>query len=291
AVQRELLARRDEVVRPRDGDDLRFVLAAVRLPEEGVRVLDAPLAGGLFRLDVEVQVRPAAAAPLLAEHPDLLARLDALVRPDGLVYGFQVGVAVVPPVRVEDVDVVVVPARLVERGVGVFRHGLAARGDDQPVAGGNHVHHPLAAADVVAGVVVDGRLYRGPVAAVDVGRLVADLGRPGEPALPGRVDERARPQPRRLLRPEPQPRVLVEAPRVLEPVVVPIKTLCRRAIDLSPSDRYRESVVAGRQGGRAAVDFDLHLRQPQGPAQRVARLLHVEQPNLRPGPVGEPYLV
>src|SRR5262249_21131642 len=67
AVQRDLFADRDQVVRPRDGDDLGPVLALVSLPEERVSVLDAPLAGGLLGLDVEMEVRPAAAAPLLAQ--------------------------------------------------------------------------------------------------------------------------------------------------------------------------------------------------------------------------------
>src|SRR5262249_34606677 len=90
AVQRDLFARRDQVVWSRHGDDFWPVLAEVSLPEERVSVLDAPLAGGLLCLDVEVQVRPAAAAPLLAQHADLLPRLDALSWLDRLVDGFQV---------------------------------------------------------------------------------------------------------------------------------------------------------------------------------------------------------
>ena len=277
-------------MRPRDRDDLRFVLALVRFPQERVGVLDAPLAGGLPGLDVEVQMRPAAAAPLLAEHADLLPRLDASPRLHALVDRFQVGVTDVPAVRVEDVDVVVIATRLVERGVAVFGTRLAARRNDQPVARRDHVHHPLAAADVIAGVVVDGAFQRGQVAAIDVGRLVADLRRAGEPALPGRVDERARFHPGGLGRPQPQPRVLVEAPGVLERVVIRVKALGRGAIDLHAPDRNGQPVVARGEGGRAAIDFDGHVRAAKGLAQRVARLLDFEQLDRRLAAVGEPHL-
>src|SRR5262249_51579493 len=150
------------------------------------------------------------------EHADLLPGLDASPGADGRVNRFEMRVADVPAVSVEDVNVVVIAARLVERGVAVLWHGLAARRHDQPVARGDHVHHPLAAADVVTGMVIDRPPGWRPVAAIDVRGFVANLGRAGEPALPGRVDERARLHPRGLLRPQAQPHLLVEAPGVLE---------------------------------------------------------------------------
>src|SRR5262245_50341051 len=73
---------------------------------------------------VEVEVRPAAATALFPKDADLLAHPDALARPHGWVDGLQMGVAIVPAVGVEDVDVVVVAARLVERGVAMLGHGL-----------------------------------------------------------------------------------------------------------------------------------------------------------------------
>src|SRR5262249_14710448 len=103
-------------VRAGDSNHLRLVLALVRLPKEGVRILDAPPAGRLPGLDVEVQVGPPTAAAFLAENADLLPRLDARAGLDGVGDRFQVRVAVVPAVGVENVDVVVIAARLVERG-------------------------------------------------------------------------------------------------------------------------------------------------------------------------------
>src|SRR5262249_44756460 len=64
AVQGDLLARRDQVVGPGQGNELRPVLPLIGLPEERIRALNSPLAGGLFCLDVEMEVRPAAATAL-----------------------------------------------------------------------------------------------------------------------------------------------------------------------------------------------------------------------------------
>src|SRR5262249_10335479 len=203
AVQRDLLAYRDQMVGSRNGDKLRFVLSTVGLPEEGICILDTPLAGGLFGLDVEVEMRPAAAAALFPQHTDRLSSFHALAWLDGLLDGFQVGVAIEPAVRVEDVDIVVIPPRLVERGLAILRHGLAACRNDQPVAGGDDFHYPLAATDVIAGVIVDGAFGRRPISPIDVGRLIADLGRPCKPALPGGIAERPRFHPGRLFRPQP----------------------------------------------------------------------------------------
>src|SRR5262249_30327422 len=116
AVQDHLLAGPDQMVRPRDGDDPRPVLAPVGLPEEGVSLLDAPLAGRVPALDVEVEVRPAAARALLAEDADLLAHPDPLAGADRRVDRLEVRVAVEPSLGVEDVDVVVIAA-LVEGDV------------------------------------------------------------------------------------------------------------------------------------------------------------------------------
>src|SRR5262249_28078684 len=84
AADRYLLASRDQEVRAGDSNHLRLVLALVRLPKEGVRILDAPPAGRLPGLDVEVQVGPPTAAAFLAENADLLPRLDARAGLDGV---------------------------------------------------------------------------------------------------------------------------------------------------------------------------------------------------------------
>ena len=272
-------------MRPRHGDDLRFVLAPVGLPEEGVGLLDAPLAGRLPALDVEVEVRPAAARALLAEHADLLARPDPPPRADRRVDRLQVGVAVEPPVGVEDVDVVVIAA-LVEGDVGILGQRLPARRDDEAVARRDDLHQALAAADIQAGVVVDRPAGRG-VAAVDERGLVGHLRRAGEPALLDRVDERPRRRPGRALGPEPQPRVLVKAPGVLEGIAILVIAPGHRAIDLHAADGHRQAIVGGDQRRGLAVDLDYHAGLADGRAHAVPLLLHVEQLDSGPGPVGE----
>jgi hypothetical protein len=230
-----------------------------------------------------VEVGPTAATAFFPKYADPLSQLDALAWLDGRVDGFQVRVAAVPAVPVEDVDVVVVAARLVERSIAVLGHGLATRRDDQPIAGRYHLDHSLAAANVVAGVVIDRPARRETVAAVNVGRLVAHLRRAGEPALLGGIDEGAGSHPGRACRPEAEAGVLIQAPRVLERVAVAVVAARHRAIDLYAPDRHRQPIVAGRQRRRGAVDLDRHARQPNGRAHRVAGFFKLKQldPGLR----------
>ena len=75
-IQGHGLAAMDEVMRPGGGDDLRFVLALISVPEEGIAFLGAPCAGGLPALDLEMQMRPATAAALLAQQAEGLGELD-----------------------------------------------------------------------------------------------------------------------------------------------------------------------------------------------------------------------
>src|SRR5262249_29397156 len=82
AVQHHLFPYRGEVVRPRSRHELRRVFPLVGLPEEGVSLQDTPFARRLPALDVKMEMRPAAAAPLLAEYAQLLSHLDPLPRAD-----------------------------------------------------------------------------------------------------------------------------------------------------------------------------------------------------------------
>ena len=54
-------------MRPGDGDQLRLPLSQVRFPQERVAVDDAPFARRLSAADIEMQVRPAAAAAFFAQ--------------------------------------------------------------------------------------------------------------------------------------------------------------------------------------------------------------------------------
>src|SRR4029453_4830904 len=96
AVEHRRLTGSEQVVRPRDGNQRWPVLLLICLPDECVPVHDAPLAGGLFGLDVEVQVGPPAAAALFAEDADPLAALHALAGTDRLVDRLEVHVSVEP---------------------------------------------------------------------------------------------------------------------------------------------------------------------------------------------------
>src|SRR5207245_1177946 len=75
AIQSYLVSLPGDAVRPRHGENLWFVLAEVGFPEERVAVLDAPPAGGLHALDVEVKVGVTAAATFLAQQSDPLSHL------------------------------------------------------------------------------------------------------------------------------------------------------------------------------------------------------------------------
>src|SRR5262245_23269811 len=62
AVEDDLLAQRNEMMRPGDGDQFWLPLLKIGFPEKRVAIDDAPFARRLLAADVEVQMRPAAAA-------------------------------------------------------------------------------------------------------------------------------------------------------------------------------------------------------------------------------------
>ena len=64
-------------MRPSDGDQVRFVLPQICFPQNGETFLRAPFAGRLAALDLEVQMRPAAAAAFLAQQADASADASA----------------------------------------------------------------------------------------------------------------------------------------------------------------------------------------------------------------------
>ncbi len=73
------------MMRPRHSNDVRIMFVNICFPKKKVGILDAPFAGGLERLDVEMQMRPAAAASFLSEDADLLASFDLFARLNGIV--------------------------------------------------------------------------------------------------------------------------------------------------------------------------------------------------------------
>src|SRR5437762_8030765 len=100
-------------MRPRDRQQFRVMLLFIGLPQESVAVEDSPFAGRLPALDVEMQMRPAPARAFLAKQTDLLSHPDLFTRTDRWLDGFEMGVAIIPGVRVENIDVVVIPVRFV----------------------------------------------------------------------------------------------------------------------------------------------------------------------------------
>src|SRR5262245_16665196 len=117
-------------MRPGYGQYLWFRLAHVGLPEKGVALVDPPLARRLAAGNVEMQVRPAAAAAFLAQQADALAHLDLRAGLDVGSDPVQMAVAVKPAARVEEIDHVV--ARL-HRGIIVAGQDSLAGGDYEAV--------------------------------------------------------------------------------------------------------------------------------------------------------------
>src|ERR1700687_3400063 len=150
-------------------DEMRLMLPLVSLPKKSITFLNAPLAGGLLRLDVEVEMRPAAAAAFLTEHPELLSLLDVISGTDRGVDGLQVYVTIEPPLRIKDIDAV---ARVLSgvRKIRIFRQSLAAGRMDQPFGCSEALEEPFEAANIEAGVIVD-FARRGEIATIDKGRL------------------------------------------------------------------------------------------------------------------------
>src|SRR4030095_5741165 len=102
----------------------RPMLSHIALPKKRVGVLDAPFAGRLMRLDVEVEMRPATTAPFLAQHTQFVAGLDRFAWMDRGIDGVKMRIAIVPPAGVENVNVIVVAMRLVEGGIFLARQSL-----------------------------------------------------------------------------------------------------------------------------------------------------------------------
>src|SRR5205807_5684581 len=135
----------DQVMRPGDGQELRPILLQIRLPEKAIAVNDSPFPRRLTASNVEVQVRPAAAAALLAQEAEPLAHLDSLSRPHLRIDGLQMTVAVVPAALVEEVDHIV--ARLGRSIIVAGQNGLAG-GYHKSVGRGDDFDHPFGTADV-----------------------------------------------------------------------------------------------------------------------------------------------
>jgi len=70
-------------------------------------------------------------------------------------------------------------------------------------------------------------------------------------------------------------------------IAIAIIALSDGAIDLHAGRRHRQAIVGRNERNRLAVDFDCHPRLPDGGAQTVARLRHVEQLHSCLDPVGE----
>src|SRR5712692_11669294 len=113
-------------------DEMRLMLPLVSLPKKSITFLNAPLAGGLLRLDVKVEMRSAAAAAFFTKHSDLLSLLDALSGTHRGVNGLQVHITIEPSLSIQDINAV---ARVlsVVREIGIFRQSLAGRRNDQLV--------------------------------------------------------------------------------------------------------------------------------------------------------------
>src|ERR1051325_5428950 len=96
------------------------MLFLISFPKEGIAIEDSPFAGRLFALDVEMEMRPTPARSFLAEHADLLSHFDPFARADLRLDGFEMRVTIIPVLRIEHVNVIVIPLRLVIRRLGKF---------------------------------------------------------------------------------------------------------------------------------------------------------------------------
>src|SRR4029453_11634307 len=97
------------------------------------RILDSPFAGRLQRFDVEVQMRPAAAASFFAQDAYFFTSFDSFAGLNGYINRLEMRVTVEPAAFIEHVNVVVVSVRLVERRVRVSLHGFAARRNHETI--------------------------------------------------------------------------------------------------------------------------------------------------------------
>src|SRR5436190_23012739 len=102
------------MMRSGDSDYVRPMLAIIGLPKKGVGVLDAPFSGRLKRFDIEVEMRPTATAPFLAQHTEFVTGLDRFTWMDRRVDRIKMRIAIVPPAGVENIDVIVIAMRFVE---------------------------------------------------------------------------------------------------------------------------------------------------------------------------------
>src|SRR6478736_5222750 len=92
------------MMRPSHGDELGFSLLKICFPQEGIAVDDAPLSGGLTTAEIEMQMRPAAAAAFFAEDADGVAHFQTLAELDIGGDRFQVAIAIEPAAIIEEID-------------------------------------------------------------------------------------------------------------------------------------------------------------------------------------------
>ena len=83
-----------------DCDERWLILLQVRFPKIGVALFGTPLTGRLATLDFEVQMRPASAAPLLAQQAKAISHFHDTAKDNIFVELFQVAIAIVPPPRI-----------------------------------------------------------------------------------------------------------------------------------------------------------------------------------------------
>src|SRR5438874_3199050 len=266
------------MMRPRHSNDVRIMFMNICFPKKSVGILDAPFAGRLERLDVEMQMRPAAAASFLSEDADLLASFDLFARLNGVVDRLEMRITIEPAVFIQHVNVIVVSVRLVEWRIRVSLHRFAARRNDQAVASGNHIDQTFAAADVVPGMIIN--FARRTISAIDIRGFVADLRLRGEPALSRGVSELAQLKPGRIRGPESQWRIFLQPPRIFERIAIEIVTFRDRAIDLHTSKVHRQAIIAGIERNFSSIYLHRHSRQTNCRTYGVTRFIHFEQLNV-----------
>src|SRR6516165_12017456 len=97
--------------------NLRLILVPIGLPQERVRGLRSPLSRRLPALDLEVQVRPAAAGPFFAEQTHAISFLNHSSGDDSRVDLKEVAVAVIPAPVIAKIDDVIA---LSDRRIGII---------------------------------------------------------------------------------------------------------------------------------------------------------------------------
>ena len=247
SVERHFSTHLGRAMRPGDGNQRRIVLIAVRLPKERIRVLHAPLARRLHALDVEMQMRPAAAAAVLADVTEALAHLHASTWLQRGIDDVEMGVTVGPTAAVDHVDDIVTRLRRRMRSAG---RPYGADGYEHAVRSGHDFREALSGADVHAGVIINFPIRSRPARNGFVGKPRGGT----EPPLLDRINKRPPLDPRRVRRPEPHACRLLQFP--------PVETRVgrerghRRRIDLHAARLNRQLVVATAQRDPLAVHLE-----------------------------------